>query len=130
MNNKKIMIAVKVFFAVCATLLAVYYITSEKPDEGRKNITVTVTYKDGTSKEYPVKTDKNYLSDVLVELGLVSEETKSFFDTVDGIKADYNADQSYWMILKDGETAVVGANEIAVTDGSKYELRYTIFTME
>ncbi len=129
-NKKKIVVAVLAFLAICAAMYAVYVSVLDKPDAGTKDVTVTVTYKDGTSKDFTAKTEKDYLADVLVEMGLVTEETKTFFDTVDGVKADYNVDQSYWCIMQDGVACTVGAGDLAITDGCKYELKYTIFVME
>ncbi len=130
MNKKKTMLiisAIAVFVLLCSVMYIVYTASLTQPDDGKKLVTVTVTYKDGSTKEFTSKTEKDYLSDVLVELGLVTEETKTFFDTVDGVKADYSVDGSYWSIVKDGIECVLGANELAITDGCKYEIKYTIF---
>ena len=40
--------------------------------------------------------------------------------------ADYSANESWWKVLAEGEQALVGVDEIAIKDGGKYQLQYTI----
>ena len=80
---------------------------------GEKAITVTIN------------TDAENLEDVLLGAGLVEGEEGAYglyIKKVNGILADYDEDQSYWAIYKDGEYLTTGANETAITSGEHYEL--------
>ncbi len=78
--------------------------------EGRK-ITLTIN------------TDKQTLGEAMYELSLINDA--SFFDTVIGMKADWNKDQAYWAFY-DGETfMMVGINEAPVNKTANYRLVYT-----
>jgi hypothetical protein len=71
-----------------------------------------------------LKTDKETLGEALYEHSLINDP--SFFDTANGIKADYNANQAWWKVCKGGEMTSVGVNDLTVTDGDHYEIIYTI----
>ena len=84
-----------------------------KVKAGEKAITVTIN------------TDATNLEDALLGAGLVEGEEGAyglFIKKVNGIVADYDEDQSYWAIYKDGEYLTTGANETAITSGDNYEL--------
>ncbi len=83
---------------------------------GEKTITITV------------HTDKDNLGDALVENDLVSGDESEYglyIKTVNGILADYDKDQSWWAISKDGEMLSTGADSTPIADGENYELTYT-----
>ena len=114
---------VAVIFAICAGC------TAEKPQEGKKTITVTVTYDDGTTKDFTYETEENYLGPVLRKEGLVAGHVDGdsfFIDAVDGLAADYSVNESWWKVLDNGEQALVGVDEIALKDGGTYQLVYMI----
>lgn len=99
--------------------------------EGALKFALTVTFQDSTKKEYEIHTDKTNVGDALADAGVVSGSvsgTGLFIDTVDGVKADYSVDQSYWALYVNGEYSSVGASLVEVKDGLKIELRYTIYT--
>ena len=101
----------------------------DKGQEGTKTITVSVTYDDGTVKDFTYQTEEKFLGPVLRKEGLVTghEDNGSFFiDAVDGLAADYSVNESWWKVLADGEQALVGVDEIAIKDGGKYALEYTV----
>ncbi|MDE6729016.1 MAG: DUF4430 domain-containing protein [Oscillospiraceae bacterium] len=82
---------------------------------GSKTVTITV------------RSDKNNLADMLTESGLAEGENGAYglyIKKVNGILADYDIDQSYWGLNKDGAATAVGASEITVNDGERYELAY------
>ena len=71
-----------------------------------------------------LKTDKKNLGEALYEHSLINDP--AFFDTANGIKADWNANQAWWKVCKGGEMTMVGVNDLTLTDGDHYELIYTI----
>ena len=71
-----------------------------------------------------IKTDKKTLGEALFEHSLVNDP--SFFDTANGIKADYSANQAWWKVCKGGEITSVGVSDLVIADGDHYEFIYTI----
>ncbi len=102
--------------------------SSADPEKGSKAIVFEVVQKDGTSKEYEIATDAEYLADALVEEGLVDYAKDGMYTVIDGIEASWEADQAFWWITINGEDAGVGMNDLAITDGGHYEATYTIST--
>lgn len=100
--------------------------SSADPIEGSKAIIFEVVQKDGTSKEHNISTDAEYLADALVEAGLVEYAKDGMYTTIDGITADWNVDESWWNISKDGTALGVGMNDQPIADGEHYEATYTI----
>ncbi len=91
------------------------------------SITVTVVAKDKTEKVFNIETEKKTLGDALFEEGLVTEaEHKSgFYSYIDGVRADYTKDKSWWCFTKGGETVMVGANDLKIADGDTFEITNT-----
>ena len=71
-----------------------------------------------------LKTDKETLGEALYEHSLINDP--SFFDTANGIKADWNENQSWWKVCKGGQMTMVGIDELILEDGEHYEIIYTI----
>lgn len=91
-------------------------------------ITVEVINSAGTSTEHSVTTTATNLGDALLESGIAEgsvEEYGLYITTVDGETADWNTDQAYWALSKDGEYLMTGASDTPIADGEHYELTYT-----
>lgn len=99
---------------------------SAKPETGSKALTFEVVLKDGSSKEYPIKTDAAFLADALVEEGLITYAEDGLYNTIAGVTTDYATDQSWWKITKDGVMLNEGLNTLPLADGDHYEATYTI----
>ena len=68
------------------------------------------------------------MTERLLEHGLIEGENGAYgiyIKTVNGILADYDIDQSYWAVSKNGEAATTGVDGISFLDGEHYELVYT-----
>lgn len=91
------------------------------------SITVTVVAKDKTEKVFNIETEKKTLGDALFEEGLVNEEEykAGFYSYVDGVRADYNKDGSWWCLTKGGKEVFTGFNDTKITDGDKFEITNT-----
>ncbi|MDE6725536.1 MAG: DUF4430 domain-containing protein [Ruminiclostridium sp.] len=75
-----------------------------------------------------VHTDKENLGAALLEYELVSGDQSEYglyIKSVNGIQADYDKDQAWWAISKDGEMLMTGADSTPIADGENYELTYT-----
>ena len=116
---------IAIFMIVALTLTALAGCTPEV-QQGEKNITVSIVYKDGSSKDLEINTDAEYLADALAEEGIIEYADDGFYTTVDGVAADYNADKGWWCVTKDGVMTTEGMNTLAIADGDKFEITYTI----
>ena len=96
---------------------------------GKGATTVQVQVKAGEeSITFTIKTDKKTLGDALLELGLVTGDQSQYglyIKTVNGIRADYDLDKSYWGFYKNGEYMLTGIDGAEIADGEHYELVYT-----
>lgn len=70
-----------------------------------------------------VKTDKETLGEALFAEELINDA--DFFDTLNGIKADWNKDKAYWGFYKGEEYMTVGVNDTKINDGDSYRFVYT-----
>ena len=129
MKNKKMILIAVAVVAVAALMLGVYLATRPETKAGSKTVTVAVVHKDGTQKVFTCHTDAEYLGTVLVDEGIVVANYGEFglyFDTADGETADWNVDGGWWQVFIGEESATIGADGIAITDGGIYKLVYTI----
>ena len=90
---------------------------------GAKSFAFSVTDHEGNETAVTVKTDKQYVGEALLELGLIAGEDSSFglyVKTVNGVTLDYDKDGKYWALYVDGEYALTGVDTTEVVDGSAY----------
>ena len=105
---------------------AIYTEDTELGD-GEKTITVEVAANDKYIN-FVINTNKNTLGDALMEHNLISGEKGAYglyVKAVNGITADYDIDQSYWLFTKDGEQMMTGVDGTEISDGECYEITYT-----
>ena len=128
MKNKKSVIALIALVAVIAIFAGVYFAIQPRLSEGSKAFTVTVIHADGSSKEFSYRTDAEKLGAFLEEKGLIDSKgaDKGMFHSVDGEKADWNVNQSYWAFYVGEEYAMTGIYDTLITDGAVYKLVYTL----
>ena len=126
MNNKKLILVAVALVTAVAVMLGVYFATRPETVEGSKNFTVTVVHADGTEKKFDYETAGGNLGPVLVEKGLIVEsDSPGLYNTVDGVTADWNVDQSYWSFYIGDEMAMYGMNDAVIHDGDVFKLVYT-----
>lgn len=111
-------------FAACGKADTSSDVNSGSVETKTISITVTVVAKDKSEKTFTIETDKKNLGDALFEEGLVTEaEHKSgFYSYIDGVRADYTLDKCWWSFSKDGKDVMVGANDLKIADGDKFEI--------
>ena len=129
MKNKKLVLAAVAFVAVIAILAAVALVNRPETVAGGKTITVTVVHGDSTQKEFVYTTDAEYLGEVIQAEGLVEGVMGPYgleIHAVDGEKASWEENQSYWALFIGEEYATTGADGVVLTDGGVYKLVYTI----
>ena len=85
-----------------------------------------VTDADEVTTYYEVHTDDATVGEALFNLGVIDDAT--FFSTVNGVFADWDADEAYWAVYQDGEYAMVGVGEMTLSADTALEIGivYTI----
>ena len=128
MQNKKMILAAVALVVVIAIFAGVYVATRPEVQQGSKAITVVVVHSDGSEKTFEYRTDAEKLGAFLEEKGLIESEgaDDGMFHTVDGEKADWNVNQSYWAFYLGDEYAMAGIYDTVVENGAVYKLVYTI----
>ena len=90
--------------------------------EGSKTVTCKIEL-EGKSITITLKTDKTVLGEALYEHKLVNDP--SFFDTLNGVKADWSADKAYWCFYIGDEMANVGIDDAKISGGEQFKFVYT-----
>ena len=93
-----------------------------------KSFTVEVIHGDGSKKTFVYESAKMYLGEAVYEEGLViaDESNPGMFHTVDGEKADWNENKSYWAFYIGEDYAMYGIEQTPIEDGAVYRLVYTL----
>ena len=92
------------------------------------SFTVVVTDLEGNETTFEYTSDAASVGDALVAEGLVEGHEASYglyIDSVNGIAADWDKDQTYWAFYINGEYATTGIGETAITAGTTYNLILT-----
>lgn len=127
--NKKTLIIVLALAVLVAALAVVYFVTRPEATEGMKSFTVEITHKDGTTKTVELKSDAEFLGEVLDEKGLIEYEEGpygKFILKADGEKAVFEEDGAYWGFFIGEEYAMLGVDQTPIEEGKVYKLVYTI----
>ncbi len=148
MKKRSVLIAIIAFVVLIAVVVTAYVVFKERPEEtkgtetvevtnevgeteivtiGAKDVTLTVVDDKGESKAYELKTDALYLNEAMEEAGIVYEAEGTYVNTINGIAADYDKDQSYWSFEVNGEYCNYGIFEQPVNDGDSFVIAYTIY---
>lgn len=124
--NKKTILAVIALGLVAGILTGVWLVTRPQSEKGGKTITVEILHKDGTVNSYTIETEAETLAQAMKEKNMLGPDMDGMYLTVDGETTDYNADQSWWKLLKNGEDPGEGANTVTIGDGDLFRWEYTI----
>lgn len=122
-------IALLVLAAAVGLCLAFWLARRPETNEGSKILAVQVVHGDGSTKDFEIRTEAEYLAQALLEhepLGVKGDDGQFglYIQTVDGETAS-DADQTFWSISQDGVSLTVGASSQPVADGEHYELTLT-----
>lgn len=96
------------------------------PAGEKLTFTVTVVHADKTEKVFDYTAEPGKLGAFLEAEGLIVGSGDGMFHTVDGEKADWNENQSYWAFYVDGAYAMKGIYDTDMESGKAYKLEYTI----
>lgn len=127
-NKKGLIIALVALAVVLVAALSIYLVTRPATVENMKSVTAQVVHLDGSTKDFPLKTAKEFLGDALVEGNVVVDNQGDFglyILTADGETVD-EAKEQWWCITKGGEAMEVGAGSQPIADGEHYEITFTV----
>lgn len=100
------------------------YFGASKPSGTGSEKTFTLEVNDGsntTTETYT--TDEANLGDYLTEAGIINGDEGEYglyVKEVNGIKADYDTDGTYWKLQVNGEDSQVGVDSVEIEDGDIY----------
>ena len=126
MNNKKMILGLVALVLVVGVFVGVWFATRSQSSEGTKNFTVQVIHGDKTEKTFTYTTSEEKLGAFLETEGLIIGSGDGMFHTVDGEKADWSVNQSYWALYLGDEYATAGIYDTDIVDGTVYKLEYTL----
>ena len=95
---------------------------------GAAAFTVVVTDLDGNETKFEYTSDAASVGEALLAEGLIQGDQGEYglyINTVNGITADWDKDQTYWAFYVDGEYALAGIDLTEITDGAVYGLTLT-----
>lgn len=129
LKNKSTICFAAAAAALILCLVLVYRAFGPKAHAGDKQITVEVTHKDGSVKEFVLNTEAGFLRKALEEKKLIAgtdDEFGLFVLTVDGetVSSDAGA-QEWWNFLKGGEYLMTGVDTTPIADGDHFEIIFT-----
>lgn len=129
-GNKKLLIGVAALVALIAVFAILFFVFRPKTAEGAKSITIEVVDNNANSTVYDVHTDAEYLRQAMEEAdGLEFSGTEGEYglmvETVNGVTADWNVDQSYWSFWVNGNYCEYGIDMQPVADGDAFQIIYT-----
>ncbi len=104
------------------------YTENQTFGDGEKSITLEVKAEE-RSVEFVVRTNAEILADALTEHNIIAGDEGPYgiyVTQVNGMKADYEENQSFWSLEKDGLQMTTGVSETGIKDGDKFTLVYTI----
>lgn len=127
--NKKALVIILALAALVAALAVAYFVTRPESTEGMKSFTVEIVHADGATKTLEIKSDAEFLGDVLAEKGLIEYEEGpygKFILKADGEKAVFEEDGAYWGFFIGEEYAMLGVDQTPIEEGKVYKLVYTV----
>ncbi len=128
-STKKVLLFIGCMVLIAAMALGITGCISSEPSEtpeSKKTFTVTVTDLQGKETEFTYTSDLKTVGEVLQAEGLISGEEGPYglyIKTVNGITLDYDTDGMYWSFYVEGEYAIAGIDQTAVTEGAHYALK-------
>ena len=103
------------------------YTSDTELGTGAKTIVLEVVTPE-KSISFTINSDKETLGDALLEHNLIEGEQSVYglyIKKVNGIVADYDINQCYWGLNKNGEGMQTGVDGEKISGGEHYELVYT-----
>lgn len=129
-TNRKLIIGITALVLLIVVFAAVFLLFRPKTVQGAKSITIEVVDNNAASTIYDLHTDAEYLRQAMEQAeGLEFSGTESGYgmmvETVNGVTADWNVDQSYWGFYVNGDYCNYGIDTQPVVDGDAFKIVYS-----
>jgi hypothetical protein len=129
-TNRKLIIGITALVLLIVVFAAVFLLFRPKTVQGAKSITIEVVDNNAASTIYDLHTDAEYLRQAMEQAeGLEFSGTESEYgmmvETVNGVTADWNVDQSYWGFYVNGDYCNYGIDTQPVVDGDAFKIVYS-----
>ena len=128
--NKKLLsliLSMMLIVAMAFSMTACGDNNQEKPNtEGQAVFNFVVVDAEGNETYFEIHTDKTTVGEALLEMQLIEGEEGPYglyVKSVNGITADYDADQTYWAFYINGEMAMTGVDATEVEAGATYSFK-------
>lgn len=119
--KKSVIIAIISLIVVFLIVIGGILIINNTPDSNIKKLSVTVTNAGGQTETIESYTDKSYLSDALLDIGVVGDKNENgIYDTVNYTTTDEDA---VWVFYKNGKN-IEDIEKCLVKDGDIFEIKY------
>ena len=123
----KSIVASVILSLVIIGMVVAYFTFRPQGVEGEKNITATVVHKDGTTKDFEIKTNEKFLRPALESVNLIGGRESDFglFLTIVDNEEINSDNEEWWCVKRNGETISYSVDSQPILDGEKYELIFT-----
>ena len=94
--------------------------------EGKLSFNFSVTYENGETDSFLIKTDEKTVGDALLKLELIDGEAGDYglyVKSVNGVTADYDATKTYWAFYVNGEYASSGVDQTEIDENAQYSFK-------
>jgi len=108
---------------ITISLAAASEIPAQDIGEGEKTFRFEVFHNIEPTTVWNIHTDETTVGSALFEVGLTDD--KGFITVVNGLTADWEADNAYWAFYINGEFALTGANTVDIEEDKTYAFVYT-----
>ena len=123
-------ILIIVLIAASAMLYSCEKDEGEVLGSGKTSFKLEITDNNGKTETFTVKTDEKILGDALIAIDFLTPDTKDagYFDTLNGVKADWEVDEGWWGFYADGEMVSFGVfdAQAEINKNSVYSFKYEI----
>ena len=103
------------------------HVTDKEFGKGSKTVVVQVKA-EGQMVTFTIKTDKKTVGEALFEHDLIAGEEGAYglyVKKVNGMVADYDANQTYWAFYVNGEYGMAGVDMTEIDESATYKLELT-----
>lgn len=116
------------FVAVVAVAIAIVFALKVQPNAGGKQFTISIeSERDGFKEVIDCKSDLGFLGEYLRNQDYVDYQDSDWGIYITGLKgmSEDMENQYWWCLYVNGESSMVGADEVALTDGDAYSFVLT-----
>ncbi|MBO7252258.1 MAG: DUF4430 domain-containing protein [Oscillospiraceae bacterium] len=130
-SMRKMLSVIGCMVLIAAMALNLIGCSSKAPtaSEGSEvTFTLTVTDLEGKETSMEITTTKSTVGEALLEQGLIEGDPSEYglyVHVVNGIRADWDNDQTYWAFYIDGEYAMTGVDDTPIDPACAYSFVLT-----